>query len=89
MALGADGSRLARDVLELAARQLAPAVVVGLGLAWLASPVLGVILLGLNPRSPGVYAAVAVGFVSLGMVAALVPALRAARVDPAQVLRGA
>ena len=89
LALGADGSRLARDVLELAARQLAPAVVVGLGLAWLASPVLGVILLGLNPRSPGVYAAVAVGFVSLGMVAALVPALRAARVDPAQVLRGA
>jgi len=88
LALGADGARLAREVLTLAGSQIAPAVVVGLVLAWVASPVLGAILLGLDPRAPGVYLGVAVAFVATGMAAALVPAARAAAVDPARVLRG-
>ncbi|GMV03853.1 MAG: hypothetical protein AMXMBFR53_01350 [Gemmatimonadota bacterium] len=88
LALGADGTRLAREVLTLAGSQIAPAVAVGLVLAWVASPVLGAFLLGLDPRAPGVYLGVAVAFVTTGMVAALVPAARAAAVDPARVLRG-
>jgi predicted permease len=87
LALGADGVRLAREVLETAFRQMLPAVAVGLALAWLAAPVLSALLLGLDPRSPGVYAAVAIGFLATGFGAAAIPALRAARVDPARALR--
>jgi putative ABC transport system permease protein len=88
LALGADGATLVRSVLGLAARQLLPAVAVGLLLAWLASPVLAAFLLGLDPRAADTYATVALVFVGMGMLAALVPALRAGAVDPARVLRG-
>ena len=88
MALGADGSRLARDVLSLAARQLVPAVTAGLILAWVVAPLIAVALLGGDPRSPPVYLGVAGAFLLAGFGAALVPALRAAALDPAQVLRG-
>jgi predicted permease len=87
LALGADGMRLAQEVLGAALRQLLPAVAVGLALAWLAAPALSVLLLGLDPRSPTVYTAVAVGFLATGLCAAALPALRAARVDPARALR--
>lgn len=88
LALGADGATLVRSVLKVAAWQLLPAVAVGLFLAWLASPVLAAFLLGLDPRSASTYGAVAAVFVGMGMLAALVPALRAGAVDPARVLRG-
>lgn len=87
MALGADGWRLGREILTFALRQLAPAVGVGLGLAWLVAPALGPLLLGGDPRSPLTYAAVAAIFLLTGMLAALTPALRAAAVDPIQALR--
>lgn len=87
-ALGADGRTVARTVLGWAARQLLPAVAVGLTLAWLASPILTAMLLGSDPRAPLTYLVVGVGFLLTGLAAALVPALRAASVDPARVLRG-
>ena len=88
LALGADGRRLAGEILRYALRQILPALGVGLFLAWLASPVLGVVLLGLNPRSPTMYLGVAAAFIGVGILAALIPAIRAAAVDPAEVLRG-
>ncbi len=86
-ALGADGPRLIREVLWVALRQIGPAVVAGLALAWLAAPLLGAILLGGDPRSPLVFAGVALVFTASGLAAALAPALRAGRVEPASVLR--
>jgi predicted permease len=86
-ALGADGPTLVREILVMALRQLAPATAVGLAGAWLAAPVLGSILLGGDPRSPLVFGATAVTFIGAGLLAALVPALRAGRVEPASVLR--
>jgi predicted permease len=88
LSLGADGRRLARAVMEDALRQLLPAVGVGLVLAWAAAPVLSAFLLGTDPRSVEVYCEVGIAFLGAGVLAALVPALRAAAVDPAQVLRG-
>jgi ABC-type antimicrobial peptide transport system permease subunit len=88
LALGADGRRLAGEILKLALRQLLPALGVGLLLAWLLAPVLGVVLLGLNPRSPSTYLGVAMAFTAVGITAALIPARRAAAVNPAEVLRG-
>jgi hypothetical protein len=88
LALGADGTRLAGSVLRDAMGQLLPAVGVGLALAWLAAPALGAVLLGGDPRSPGVFGGVALAFLGTGALAALVPALRAGSVQPAEVLRG-
>ena len=88
LAVGADGRRLAVETLKLALRQLLPALALGLLLAWLVAPILGVVLLGLNPRSPSTYLGVAVAFLGVGLVAALIPARRAAAVEPAEVLRG-
>ena len=88
LALGAGRKRLAGEILKLALRQLLPALVAGLLLAWLLSPILGVVLLGLNPRSANTYLGVAATFITVGLIAALIPAFRAAAVDPAEVLRG-
>jgi putative ABC transport system permease protein len=88
LALGADAARLFKDVFGLALRQLLPATAIGLTLAWVASPVLRALLLGGDPRSLSTYAMVAGAFLGSGLVAAMIPAARAARVDPARTLRG-
>ena len=87
LALGADASRLVRSVLRDALGQLLPALALGLALAWVASPLLGAFLLGGDPRSPLVFVGVALAFLGTGLLAAVVPALRARAVDPARVLR--
>jgi predicted permease len=88
MALGAHGGGIMLEVLLFALRQLLPAVGIGLGLAWLMAPILGVVLMGSDPRSPLTFLFVAVAFMAVGLASALVPAFRAASVEPAEVLRG-
>jgi hypothetical protein len=88
MALGADGATLAREIFSLALRQLLPALVVGLVLAWLAAPLVAVALLGGDPRSPLVFGGVALTFLVVGLAAAVAPARRAAGLEPARILRG-
>jgi predicted permease len=87
LALGASGARLAGETLFFALRQLVPAIAVGLTIAWLAAPVLGVLLLGLDARSVSTFAGVAAAFLTVGLAAAGIPAWRAARTEPADVLR--
>ena len=48
---------------------------------------LGDLLIGLNPRDPGVLGGCAAVIAAAGLAATLVPAWRAARVDPVEVLR--
>jgi hypothetical protein len=88
LALGADGARLFKDTLGVALKQLLPAVAIGLAMAWVTAPVLRALLLGGDPRSLSTYGTVAAAFLSAGLLAAVVPAIRAARVDPARTLRG-
>ncbi len=88
LALGADGRALAMQTMGFAMRQVLPALVLGLLVAWLIAPILGVLLLGLDPRALGTYAGVAVSFLVVTVLAAALPAFRASRVDPAQALRG-
>jgi putative ABC transport system permease protein len=87
LALGADRRRLARETLTFALGQIVPATIVGLALAWLAGPLLRVIVLGLDPRAPGTLAAVGATFVAVGLTAVAVPTARAASTDPAEALR--
>jgi ABC-type antimicrobial peptide transport system permease subunit len=87
MALGASPSAVMGSVLWDALRRVALGVVIGWAGAWAASKALESFVFGIRPTDPTVYVAVG-GFIGLvGFAAALVPALRAARVDPLTALR--
>ncbi len=91
MALGADRRRILGMVLRQGSRQVVLGVLVGLalafGLATLGRDAIGNILFGVSARDPLTFVVVVtlVAFVSL--VATLVPARRATRVDPLVALR--
>lgn len=62
-------------------------LVIGLGGAWALSRLVQAFLFQVTPRDPLVYVVVALMLAGAGLVAALVPALRASRVDPLVALR--
>jgi len=87
LALGAHG----REVRAMVMRQGAAVTVAGLagGLAasMLTAGLLRSLLFEIGPVDPATYAAVAIGLSAIALAAAYVPAARAARLDPARVLR--
>jgi putative ABC transport system permease protein len=87
MALGAR----AQQVVALVQRQtLAPVgagIVLGLLLAVWTAKLVGALLYGLDPDDPMAFTAVALALAVVALLAAWVPARRAARVDPAITLR--
>ena len=91
MALGADRRRILRMVLRQGGAQVAVGLVAGLGLAVLATTLggnaIGNILFRVNPRDPLIFTAVAALVTLVALVATLVPARRATRVDPMTALR--
>ncbi len=87
MALGARAPELLRLVLRDASRMLALGVLLGLAGAAMGTLTIRQLLFRVSPRDPLVYAAVATLLPGIGMIAALLPARRAARVDPCIVLR--
>jgi predicted permease len=87
MALGASATGVLGLVLRQGSRQVAIGGVLGLGLGFGLSTALRGMLFGVRPGDPVVTAAV-VGVLALtGLVASIVPALRASRVDPIRALR--
>jgi len=62
-------------------------VVIGLPLAYLAARALRTLMFGITESDPLTYAATALFFVALALAAAVIPARRAARVDPVIALR--
>lgn len=86
MALGASRRSVLRLVMREAAVQTGIGLVLGLGLAALAGDALSVLLFQVEPRDPLVYAGVAALVTAVGLGAAAVPALRAARIDPVRAL---
>lgn len=87
MALGAQ----ARDVLGLVMRQgvwqLGIGMLVGLALAIGVSRLLVMLLFDVQPRDPGIFAGTVVVLAAAGLLACLIPARRATRVDPIVALR--
>jgi ABC-type lipoprotein release transport system permease subunit len=75
-------SLFVRDGMTLTALGLAA----GLGLAWLSQPWLENQLYAVSPVEPWVIAAVAAILALVALCAVLLPALRASRIDPTQVL---
>jgi putative ABC transport system permease protein len=86
MALGASRS----SVLGLVFKEGGPLVAIGLGLglvgAYALSRVLESMLFGVGARDPGVFAVVPLILLAVATTAMLVPAHRAARVDPVRTL---
>jgi predicted permease len=87
LALGASTGGVLGLVLRQGGRQVAVGGALGLALGFGLSQVLRGMLFGVRPGDPAVTAAVVGVLVATGLLACLVPALRASRVDPMTALR--
>jgi putative ABC transport system permease protein len=87
MALGAEARTVVATVLWRTAALVAVGIAAGGAIAWLMSRWLGEVLFKTSSVDPVTYAAVCAGMLLVGLLAGLVPALRASRVDPVVALR--
>ena len=87
MALGADGQRVARMVLRQALTLVAAGLAVGVPAAFAGSRLVESLLFGVSAASPHAFAIVSVVLGVAAVCASLIPARRAARVDPVVVMR--
>ena len=87
MALGARAGDVVRQVLRGAVAMLMAGLVIGLAAAAAMTRVLTNLLYEVSPTDPLTIAAASATMVTVGGAAALLPAMRAARVDPMRVLR--
>jgi putative ABC transport system permease protein len=87
VALGADKVRVVWLVLSQGALLVGMGIAVGLAGALALSRLLGAMLYGVGARDPVTFASVPVLLALVALVATLIPAWRAARVDPVIALR--
>jgi putative ABC transport system permease protein len=87
MALGARGADVVAMIFRQGATQLAMGMGVGLLIALGLSQLLKTLLLDVQPRDPLIFTGVVVTLVATGLLACLIPARRATKVDPLAALR--
>src|SRR5262249_14135790 len=87
MAIGAGPGRVVRLVLRRIALLLMTGVLIGTAISIWASALIAALLYGVAPRDPATLAGAIVTLVCVGALTGFVPAWRAARIDPAAVLR--
>jgi predicted permease len=87
MALGADQGSVVRMVLWRVTLLVGIGILIGAGISVWASRSVAALLYGLEPRDPVTLVAAAVILGSVGAAAGWLPAYRAARIDPAEMLR--
>jgi putative ABC transport system permease protein len=87
MALGAAPSGVVGMVLRRVALLVSVGVALGAGISVWASRFVTTLLYGLQPRDPATLVLAALVLSLIGAMAGLIPARRAARIDPARVLR--
>ena len=87
MALGASRGRVVRTVVLHALALVAVGVTLGSTLAWYLSGTARAFLFGIGPTDPRAFAVAAISLLGAASVATIVPAWRAASVDPVSALR--
>ena len=87
MALGAEPASVVRLVLMRVALLVGVGVALGAGVSLWASTLVASLLYGLHPRDPTTLAGSAAVLAAVGALAGWLPAHRASRIDPADVLR--
>lgn len=87
MALGADRKRVIRDVIRGALGHTLAGLAVGIPTALLSTGTIAALLYSVKPRDPWVIGGAALILLLSAVIAAAVPARRAASVDPTRALR--
>ena len=87
LSLGARGSDIRRMVLVDACRPIVVGMTFGLAGAYWTEQYLRSFMYGVQPRDPAIYAGAIAILLTTALVAAWIPAQRAARLDPSEVLR--
>jgi predicted permease len=87
MALGAEAHRIGRMVVAQGVVLVGVGAFVGVVAAWAAAHALAGLLYGVSPRDPWTFLAVPFAVLAAAALACWLPAWRAARLDPATVLR--
>jgi len=87
MALGALPQRVLTMVLGRASVVIVVGMLLGMAGAWATAGLVESFLFSVTPHDPVVFAGAGALLLLTGLLAALVPALRAARVDPIVALR--
>jgi ABC-type antimicrobial peptide transport system permease subunit len=87
VAVGAQRGQVAWLVLRRGLRQLLIGLAIGLLSAWALSIVMADLLVEVRPGDPGTLIAIAILISVVSIAACLIPARRAARVDPVIALR--
>ena len=87
LAIGASPASAARSVVREGVLVCALGVAIGLPLAALSARSLRTLMFGISESNPLTFAASAVAFLLLGFAAGIVPARRAASVDPVIALQ--
>lgn len=87
MALGAARREVLGMVLRESLAIVAAGALIGSAVAWMAARLVGSLLFGLKPQDPSTVVISVAVLLSAALAAALLPALRAARIDPIAALR--
>jgi putative ABC transport system permease protein len=87
MALGAQRGKILRMVLGNGAFLAGTGLVIGAAGAFLTTPLIGGVLLDVNPRDPEIFVSIALALITATLAASWIPARRATRVDPIEALR--
>ena len=87
MSLGADAAQVLRMVVSEGGALVAAGLALGVAGSWLLARVIQGLLFGVQPHDPVTLALVAFLMAGVGIAACWIPALRAARIEPAIALR--
>ena len=87
LVLGATPARIARGIVAAGARTIAVGAIIGVGATAALTPLMRSILFEVAPFDPLTLTAAPVAFAAIALAACAVPAIRAARIEPAVCLR--
>lgn len=87
IALGAERGRVVRMVLKRALSQLAAGSLIGVGASMALTRLVKVLLWGVPATDPLVFSSAVTVLLLIGSSASVIPALRAARIDPLAAIR--